>query len=65
MTAYGLVIPTEQRCQESLPSSRARGTALGGGVGGVGYYFRILTLPLSHFHMVRAGGRRGVDTSYH
>ena len=61
MTAYGLVIPTEQRCQESLPSSRARGTALGGG----GHYFRILTLPLSHFHMVRAGGRRGVDTSYH
>ena len=24
MTAYGLVIPTEQRCQEFLPSSRAR-----------------------------------------
>lgn len=64
MTANGLVIPTEQRCQESLPSSRARGTAFGG-AGGGGHYFRILTLPLSHFHMLGAGGRRGVDTSYH
>ena len=45
--------------------SRARHSPRGGGGGGVGYYFRILTLPLSHFHMVRAGGRRGVDTSYH
>ena len=39
MTAYGLVIPTEQRCQESLPSSRARGTAFGGGGGGGGITF--------------------------
>ena len=34
MTAYGLVIPTEQRCQEFLPSSRARGTAFMSGGGG-------------------------------
>lgn len=64
MTAYGLVIPTEQRCQEFLPSSRARGTAFMSGGGG-GHYFQILTLPSSHFGTVRVGGRRGVDTSYH
>ena len=61
MTAYGLVIPTEQRCQEFLPSSRARGTAFMSGGGG-GHYFQILTLPSSHFRTVRVGGRRGVDT---
>ena len=61
MTAYGLVIPTEQRCQEFLPSSRARGTAFMSGGGG-GHYFQILTLPSSHFGTVRVGGRRGVDT---
>ena len=36
MTAYGLVIPTGQRCQEFLPSSRARGTAFMSGGGGGG-----------------------------
>ena len=64
MTAYGLVIPAEQRCQEFLPSSRARGTAFMSGGGG-GHYFQILTLPSSHFRTVRVGGRRGINTSYH
>ena len=48
MTAYGLVIPTEQRCQESLPSSRARGTALGGGGGLLLSNFNVTLKSLSH-----------------
>ena len=48
MTAYGLVIPTEQRCQESLPSSRARGTALGGGGGALLSNFNVTLKSLSH-----------------
>ena len=62
MTAYGLVIPTEQRCQEFLPSSRARAVQPSCQGEGGGHYFQILTLPSSHFGTVRVGGRRGVDT---
>lgn len=50
MTAYGLVIPTEQRCQEFLPSSRARGTAFmsGGGGGALLSNFNVAFKSLSY-----------------
>lgn len=57
MTAYGLVIPTEQRCQEFLPSSRARGTAFmsGGGGGALLSNFNVAFKSLSY------GEGRGED----